>query len=392
MKSVLKNVAVGLITSLLAAALVIGYLELRPETRFDARNAIPTVAARNTGTEPPVIQCSGARLMESEEVLVGIYKTVSGSVVNISTGTGSGLSSQPSGQGSGFIIDTAGYVLTNNHVVDGVQEATVTFADGSKAKGTVAGKDPSNDLALLNVTIPNSSQVAVASLGDSDGLQVGQMAIAIGNPYGFNRTLTTGVVSALGRVLPSDTGRNIRNVIQTDAAINPGNSGGPLLNSAGEVIGINTAIESASGGFQGIGFAVPINTAKRMLPQLKQGGRVKQPWLGISGSEVTADLAKQLELSVSEGAYINSVVPDSPAQKAGIRSSTGTRRSGTVQPGGDVITAVDGRRIKSVDDVASYLESKKVGDKVKLTIVRGKDELTVEATLGEWPDNLNMLE
>jgi len=219
------------------------------------------------------------------------------------------------------------------------------------------------------------------------------LAIAIGNPFGFERTVTVGVVSGIGREIPSEDGsRPIRGGIQTDAAINPGNSGGALLNAAGEVIGINTAIESPVQGFVGVGLAVPVNTLKRSLDALIAGRKVEHPWLGISGLQVTPRLVEQLGLDLQKGVYVVQVLADSPAQKAGLKGAVPTGRPipQNVPKGGDVILAVDGQDVIKVDQIAGYLDAqKKVGDTVQLKIKRGNEELIVDATLTPWPDSLN---
>jgi S1-C subfamily serine protease len=215
------------------------------------------------------------------------------------------------------------------------------------------------------------------------------MAIAIGNPFGLDRTVTRGVVSSVGRMLRSDSGRQIRGIIQTDAPINPGNSGGPLLNSRGEVIGINSAIYTPSGGSVGIGFAIPVNTAKRLLPQLIAKGRVSHPWLGISGLDVTPEVAKALKLAVQEGVMVIQVSPKGPAGRAGIKGSTKRTRFGNtlVSVGGDIIIKVNGRKIQSVDEMTAFLDAEhKVGDKVKIELLRDGRPLTVPVRLGELPE------
>jgi S1-C subfamily serine protease len=226
-------------------------------------------------------------------------------------------------------------------------------------------------------------------LGDSDALRVGELAIAIGNPFGLDRTITVGVISSLGRNYPSVSGRTIANMIQTDAAVNPGNSGGPLLNAAGEVIGINTAIESPVRGSVGIGFAVPINTAKGFLPQMKEGGEVKHPWLGISGVGITPNLADDLKLSVREGVYVADVVPNSPAAEAGIKGAVRTqtqRNADSALPpaGGDIVVAVDAKKVTKIEDIISYLDTKRVGDTVSVSLVRDGNSMKVDVTLAEW--------
>jgi S1-C subfamily serine protease len=292
---------------------------------------------------------------------------------------------QMRGQGSGFIIDNEGHILTNYHVVDNATQVNVTLHDGTELDAKVLGIDPNNDLALLEIEPGKISSVAPLPLGDSDGIKPGQMAIALGSPYGLEGSITVGVISGLKRSIPSETQRAISNMIQTDAAINPGNSGGPLLNSQGEVIGINTAIEASA---NSIGYAVPINTAKSMLPALLKGEKVKSAWLGISGMAITPELVQNLNLTVSKGVYVIGVMPDSPAQKAGLREG-GSNEQGEPTSGGDVITAVDGVAVSKVEDLISYLNGKRPGDEVTLSVVRDGKQMTVKVILGEWPENVS---
>jgi putative serine protease PepD len=332
-------------------------------------------------------------LTPEEEIVIGIYRAVSPGVVHI---TSTVLSQDflfrivpERGTGSGFIVDDRGYILTNNHVVENADSLEVTLADKSKVPAKLIGRDSNNDLAVIRVAVPRE-KLTLLKLGDSDQLQVGQMAIAIGNPFGLDRTVTRGVVSALGRSLKAETGRQIRNVIQTDAAINPGNSGGPLLNSRGEVIGINTAIFSPSGGSVGIGFAIPVNTAKKLLPLLIARGRASHPWLGISGSDVTPNLAKTLNLPVKEGVMIAQVAPNGPAARAGLRGSQRRVRVGNymMNVGGDIIQALDGQKIAGVDDLTAFLdEHKKVGDDVRVDFLRDGKPQTMTVRLGELPES-----
>jgi len=246
-----------------------------------------------------------------EKINTEVFEKVHPAVVNIATTTlamNFWMQIIPrQGQGSGFIIDSEGYILTNNHVVAEARKITVTMANGKKIESTLVGRDPRSDLAVIK--IPSRYVKIVAKLGDSDKIRVGQKAIAIGNPFGLSHTLTTGIISARNRVIMTDDGYQIDELIQTDAAINPGNSGGPLLNSSGAVIGINTAIFSLSGGYQGIGFAIPINRARYVATQLITRGRVARPWLGISGISVSPGLSEALGLKIDRGVLIIEVVP-----------------------------------------------------------------------------------
>jgi putative serine protease PepD len=331
--------------------------------------------------------------MHDEETLIAIYRAASPGVVHI---TSTVLSQDfffrvvpDRGTGSGFAIDDKGLILTNNHVVENAESLEVTLADKSKVSAKLVGRDPENDLAVIRVNVPRD-KLNPLRLGDSSQLQPGQMAIAIGNPFGLDRTITRGVVSAVGRSLKAESGRQIRNVIQTDAAINPGNSGGPLLNSRGEVIGINTAIFTPSGGSVGIGFAVPVNTAKKVVPQLVARGRASHPWLGISGMDITVTVAKALSLPVKEGVIIAQVAPNGPAARAGLRGSQRRVRVGNymLNVGGDIIQTLDGEKISSVDDLTAFLdERKKVGDEVRVEALRDGKAMTVTVRLGELPES-----
>ena len=297
-----------------------------------------------------------------------------------------------SATGSGFVIDHAGHILTNAHVVDGAQRIEVTLGNTDTSQpvsARVVGKDPSTDVALLEVNAP-SDQLHPLPLGDSSQLQVGDSVVAIGNPFGLDRTVTTGIVSALQREIKAPNGFTINNVIQTDAAINPGNSGGPLLGADGRVIGMNSQIESAGGGGNvGIGFAVPINTAHEVVQQLLANGTVEHAFLGISGTDVTPQLANVLNLSVKQGALVQTVVSGGPADKAGVKGGHATATIGgqQVRAGGDVITAVDGKKVTSMDDVVNAVATHNPGDQVTLTVDRHGQSQDVTVTLQNRPAN-----
>ncbi|MGH7387511.1 MAG: S1C family serine protease, partial [Candidatus Methylomirabilales bacterium] len=287
-----------------------------------------------------------------------------------------------------FIINEQGYIITNNHVVEDAKSLEVTLANGKKVAARLVGRDSNNDLAVIKIDVPGE-KLQVARLGNSEQLQVGQMTIAIGNPFGLDRTVTTGVVSSLKRTLRAPNGREIRDVIQTDAAINPGNSGGPLLNSRGEVIGINTAIFSPTGGSVGIGFAIPVNTANRLVPELIAKGRVSHPYLGIRGANVTPELSQLLSLPVQQGVLVILVEPRSPADQAGIRGGDRRVRVGNriLMVGGDLIVGIDGQKVENNDRLVAYLDDhKRVGQTVELEILRQDQRLKLSATLGEEPE------
>ena len=400
MSRVVRIVGIVLVTAVVAVSLTIAlYPRFAPgfasaaapnQGPLSAASPNPALVAAPTAA-PEAYPTPYAALTPEEDAVMRVYREVSPGVVNItSVAFAYDFFLQPvpqQGTGSGFVIDQQGHIVTNNHVVENADKLEVTLADKTKVPAEVAGRDPSNDLAVVKIAVPQEKLHPV-KLGDSGALQVGQTAIAIGNPFGLERTITTGVVSSLGRTLRADNGRLMTGIIQTDAAINPGNSGGPLLNSRGEVIGINTAIFSPSGGSVGVGFAIPINTAKRLVPELIANGRVAHAWLGVSGMDLSPQLAEALKLSITEGVMAVEVVKDGPGDRAGIRGANRLARVGNqrIPVGGDVITAVDGRPIKSMDDLTVYLDAeRRPGEEVTLSIVRGGNAQTLKVTLGEQP-------
>ncbi len=339
---------------------------------------------------------SGATALSSACLAASqVYDQVRPAVVEI-TSTQQGRSPfSPQGQasGSGIVIDNQGTILTNNHVVADATNIEVKFSDNSTASAQVLGTDPGNDLAVIRADL-SGQKLTAATLGDSDAIHVGDPVLAIGAPFELEGTLTQGIVSAIGRTFSSGQGtRPIRNMIQTDAAVNPGNSGGPLIDCQGQVIGLNSALENPTGQDVnvGIAFAVPINSAKRFLPDMEAGKTVSHPWLGIAGEDVTPALAKDLNLSVQSGAYVTLVSSGGPADNAGLHGafsseSQAQQSGGQPQGGGDVIVAADGHNVTGIDDLATYLDTqKKVGDTVALKINRGGQESTLNATLAEWP-------
>jgi 2-alkenal reductase len=292
--------------------------------------------------------------------------------------------------GSGFIIDREGHIVTNNHVVTAAEEVLVNLADERTVTAEVIGADPGSDLAVLKIDVP-PEQLTVVQLGESSVLRVGQRAIAIGNPFGLERTITTGVISSLGRTLPrDDSDFQLAQVLQTDAAINPGNSGGPLLDSQGRVIGVNTAIRSLTGVNSGVGFAIPVDIVSRVVPELIAHGRYRHPWVGVSGLTISAEMVEAMDLPVDTGVLVFTVEPDSPAERADLQP--GNREvvvSGRpMRAGGDILVAINGTIVKNFDDLINYLASRtSVGDMVTLTLVRDGAEITVELKLEERPGN-----
>jgi S1-C subfamily serine protease len=290
--------------------------------------------------------------------------------------------------GSGFVIDRNGTILTNAHVVAGATKVTVQFADKHVVDARILGRDESTDLAVLKVSA-TPSELRPLSLGTSRNVQVGDPTIAIGNPFGLERTLTTGVVSATTRTIQAPNGFQIDGVIQTDAAINPGNSGGPLFDAAGRVIGINSQIETggSGGGNVGIGFAIPIDTAKRLVPELKKTGKVDRGFLGIEDPLTIDSSLSDLNLPVDHGVLVQTVTPGSPAAKAGIKGGDIVARvdGNEVRLGGDIITAVDGRKVSTGDDLVNEIARKKQGDKVKIDLLQDGRKQTVQVTLAARP-------
>jgi len=333
--------------------------------------------------------------------LTTIFKQVENSVVQITAKTpnpnlqiiinGLPLSNKSTRLGSGFVYDKQGHIITNSHVIDGASTADVTFVDGNTYKAKVIGKDPSSDVAVLQITDNFSSENLVPlPIVNSSSLQVGQQVIAIGNPFGLSDTMTTGIVSQTGRLLPNpDTGFSTPGAIQTDAAINPGNSGGPLLNMLGQVVGINTAINSATGEFSGIGFAVPSNMIIKEIPTVIKTGTYNHPWIGIVGAGITPDLAQGAGLPRnSKGVVVASIQNRSPAEKAGLQGITQNNSSNT-QKVGDIITGVDGRHLRSMDDLISYIDlHKTIGDNVVLTLNRHGQILNLNLMLQARPPSV----
>jgi S1-C subfamily serine protease len=294
--------------------------------------------------------------------------------------------------GSGFVIDREGDILTNNHVVEGSERIEVKLgASETSYAAEIVGTDPATDLALLKVDAP-AKDLHPLALGDSDKLEVGDPVVAIGNPFGLDRTVTSGIVSALQRQIQAPNGFSISHVIQTDAAINPGNSGGPLIDAAGNVVGINSQIETGGGaaGNVGIGFAIPINTAREVVNQLQENGKVEHAYLGISGISITADLARAVNLPAKQGVLVQEVVKDGPADKAGIEggTTTATIAGANVSLGGDIVTEVNGKRISSMDDIINAVDDAKPGEKMELATLREGSSKQVTVTLGNRPNSV----
>ncbi|MDR2784091.1 MAG: trypsin-like peptidase domain-containing protein [Treponema sp.] len=325
---------------------------------------------------------------EDERENITVYERLNSAVVNITTETVAinwflEAVPQDGGSGSGSIIDPRGYVLTNNHVIAKANKVFINLADGSQYEGSVIGVDPENDIAALKFTPPKGMELSVIPFGDSGNLKVGQKVLAIGNPFALERTLTVGIVSGLGRPIKTSNQRVIRDMIQTDASINPGNSGGPLLDTQGRMIGINTMIYSPSGGSVGIGFAIPVNTAKRVVSELIQYGKVRRGWIDASVVQLFPSLVKYAQLPVSTGLLVSRTKQGGLAERAGIRAGTEPVRYGSsvIYLGGDIITNVDGVKIETLVDLYSALEDNKPADRVPMEILRGNKVIKLEIRL-----------
>ncbi|WP_456475314.1 S1C family serine protease [Candidatus Pyrohabitans sp.] len=322
-----------------------------------------------------------------EEVVTRIFEETLPSVVHITTERNTTGFSHPvpiEGTGTGIIVREDGYILTNDHVVSNASSIIVVLHTGEEYAAELVGTDPMTDIAVIKISAQN---LKPAKLGDSSQLKPGQLAIAIGNPFRFDNTVTVGVISALNRTIEASKGYKIRNIIQTDAAINPGNSGGPLINSRGEVIGINSAIFSTSEGFQGIGFAIPINTAKEVAKSIIEKGKVIRPWMGITGVDLTPQLAEKLNLSITQGAIVIDVTPGSPAEEAGLRGSEGIPGEKDFRLG-DIIVEMAGMPIRNMDDVINGVLMHSIGDTIEVKYYRDGELRTAYITLGERPKDL----
>lgn len=398
----MKSYRFYLFTAVLSAVILVAFIAgslFAPYTQPDVHAAR---YSQTVGSDPAAAY---------EQTLIGVYANTSPSVVSLRVikdlnhpdvgqfgatplpNFPKDFSSQ--GEGTGFVWDKGGYIVTNNHVVEGSTKVEVVFTDESIAKATVVGQDPGSDLAVLKIDVP-ASKLQPIPLGNSDNLQVGQLAIAIGNPFGQESSMTSGIVSAVGRTIQGGNNRfSIPKVIQTDAAINPGNSGGPLLNRQGEIIGINTQILSRGGSSAGIGFAVPINTAKKVVPALIKGGSYEYAWLGISGQTLTPEISKLKNLPADvKGALVLNVAQDSPADKAGLKGIANDATSiDSFATSGDVITTINGQPLNDMEALIAYLASDtRPGDKAKLTVIRanGTSE-TLTVVLGSRPQEIGQL-
>ncbi|HEX9678180.1 S1C family serine protease [Nitrososphaera sp.] len=333
---------------------------------------------------------STVEAVDQELTLPDLFERTERSVVQV---TASNDLAEQGRLGTGFVFDDNGHIVTNDHVVSGVNDLGVTFYDGTVYSATLLGSDPFTDLAVLYVKDVPKEKLAPLPLADSTTVRVGEQVAAIGNPFGLSSSMTSGIVSGVGRTIPAQNSGPLQflipDIIQTDAPINPGNSGGPLLNTRGQVVGINSAIRSSTGEFAGIGFAVPSNTIAKIVPSLIETGSFKHPWVGISGRDMTPGLASVLELDEPRGVLVVEVVSGGPAEKAGIRGGDNpTRVEGqTVPLGGDIVLELDGNQIRKLDDILVYLQREKsVGDTMDVTVLRDGTVMHIELHLEARPN------
>lgn len=364
-----------------------------PEVPEAPEAPVPQAVPRPTTAQLIDVPPAG-ELTDTERATISVYENRNGAVVNITTETVAynwflEPVPQEGSTGSGSVIDERGYILTNYHVIEDAARVFVSLADGERLPGSVIGTDPENDLAVVKID-PAGRRLETIPMGNSDGLRIGQTVLAIGNPFGLDRTLTTGIISGLGRPLRARNDLVIRDMIQTDASINPGNSGGPLLNSRGEMIGINTMIFSPSGGSVGIGFAVPVNTARRVVPDLIEYGVVRRGWIDVVPRQLFPQLVEYASLPVSEGILISEVVPGGNADAAGLRGgsrSNAVRYGRTIiYLGGDIIVEVDGTPVSSIANLYEALEDNRPGETVRVAYIRGRRRAEVDIVLSERPE------
>ena len=392
-KHTYKNTIWMMIIGLLLPALMLACQAAVPDmVPTQVEQPVQVVALE---TEQPSISAQPIMLdpTDQEDALVALYKRVNPAVVNITVYTRSGGLLIPEGQGSGFVFDDNGDIVTNAHVIHGAEQVEVTFPDNTTRIATLVGEDLNSDLAVVKIEdLPAEVQPLV--LGDMNSLEVGQTVVAIGNPFGLEGTLTRGVISALGRSIPALTPFSIPQSIQTDAAINPGNSGGPLLNMAGEVIGVNAQIETGGTGRSnlGVGFAIPVSMMRLVIPDLIQNGGHDWAWLGVRGSSLNPILVQAMNLPMDKGAYLAEVVTGGPSAQSGLQGSseTVTLDGRQVDIGGDVITAVDGQPVNSFDDLLIYIAlATGPGKEITLTVWRDGASQDIRVTLEKRPDTLD---
>jgi len=357
----------------IAAAIIIAVAVVFIMPLIFGANPIDVLSGkREAVTQPQEVRTVEERIVTAgQEAVVEAADKLLPSVVYIEVSYGQGaFGFESTGIGSGFVYTPDGYIVTNNHVVEGARDIKVSLADGSTYPAQLVGRDPDTDLAVIKI---DCSDLPAAELGTSSDLVVGELAVAIGSPEGFEQSVTSGIISALNRNVFMPNGGALLDVIQTDAAINPGNSGGPLSNSTGEVVGINTAIVSISGGYDGIGFAIAIDNAKPVIDEIIATGHATHPWLGFTGRTLDESIVKRYDLPVDAGVIVARVVPDTPADKAGLEA-------------GDIIVAVDGVQVESMEQLVLELRKKQVGDTVTIDFFHGSEPKQARATLEEKPE------
>lgn len=385
---------------LVCAILTAGILNYAPSFLAKQQQG-PTAVAQQSAAAPVPIAATTTTtttIAAANPDLVSLFKEVEGSVVQITSTVstvndniiinGNPLTSQSTRLGSGFVYDAQGLIVTNNHVIDGADSVDVTFTSGNTYSAKVLGRDAYSDLAVLKITDNFTEKLEPLKIGNSTDLQVGDQVVAIGNPFGLSNTMTTGIVSQLGRLIPNEENNfSIPDVIQTDAAINPGNSGGPLLDTQGEVIGVNSAIQSNTGSFSGIGFAISSSAVQRIVPALIKDGGYSHPWLGMTGTNLTPDLEQKLGLAKNfKGVLVTSVTEGAPAQKAGIRGTVFDRFTNDIRRAGDIVTAIDGQDVKRMEDIIAYLEQNAhPGDTVTLHLNRADQDVQAQVVLEARP-------
>ncbi|HEY8774089.1 MAG TPA: trypsin-like peptidase domain-containing protein [Gaiellaceae bacterium] len=392
---ILLGAAGLLVAAVLGAGLALGGAALFGD--LGKTTTIREIQAAASPAASTAISLNGARPSINDiykRAAPGVVQVTSTTIVNVPPDPFFGNPLVPQQQrqqslGSGFVVDKAGHIVTNFHVVDGAKQVRVSFSNGASMKATVVGTDPSSDLAVLKIDA-SSRALTPLPLGDSDQMKVGDAVVAIGNPFGLDRTVTSGIVSAIQRAITAPNGYTIDHVIQTDASINHGNSGGPLLNGRGEVIGVNSQIEtgdSSGGGNVGIGFAVPSNTVKTVIAQLIRQGRIDRAFIGISAVPITRDLARVFRLPVSKGLLVQSVQPGSGAAKAGLKAGTTqvVLAGESYNLGGDIIVGAGGAPVVTLDRLRDVVAAKKPGDKLQLKVYRGSKQTSIAVELGRQP-------
>ncbi len=349
------------------------------------------IASIQDGAYSSEMQSVFAQQSSSSDILslTELFEQSELGVVSISVTKMSPHGDTSAGVGSGFVFDKKGHIITNNHVIKDAKKISVTFVDGTSYRAEIVGTDPYADLAVVKIDV-NSEKLHPLPLGKSSDLKVGEQIAAIGNPFGLSGSMTSGIVSQLGRIIPSqDTGFSISDVIQTDTAINPGNSGGPLLDMGGRVVGINTAIYSTDGSFSGVGFSVPSDVAMKIIPSLINDGQYFHPWIGVTTTNISPDIADALNLEDARGVLVMTVVKNSPADKAGLRGSSQSTILNEAEflIGGDVVLSMDGNDVRKIDDVLMHLQREKsVGDTLTLGVLRDGQMMDVLLTLEKRPD------